>query len=159
MSVQALPQAVAALVQAQAAYASARGAATSLLLEAQTRRETAMRHVAALGLSRRRIAALTDMSHTRINQILGAGNKPLPTEAHLPSGSLGTPSSASSAAIRLMAEQGPRTWKVREVATALKARGWPCDNLQPDLVALATDGVLLTVDGGGFSIHGPSAKR
>jgi hypothetical protein len=70
-----LPSAVAALLEAQVNYAAVQVDADSRLAEAQQRRENAMRCIAGLGLSHRRIGELTGLSHTRVNQILGTGVK------------------------------------------------------------------------------------
>jgi len=58
------------LLEAQKAYELVRAAIDSSLARATERREGAIRNAAMLGLSRRSIAQLTGMSHTRIIQIL-----------------------------------------------------------------------------------------
>jgi hypothetical protein len=61
------------LLEAQVNYAAVQVAADSRLAEARQQRDNAMRCVAGLGLSHRRIGELTGLSHTRVNQILGTG--------------------------------------------------------------------------------------
>lgn len=144
--------AVASLIEAQARYVAAQEDASTRLAKAQATREQAMRRVAALGLSHRRIGTLTDLSHTRVNQILGRGTKPLPPIAHQPD--FGPPpASVDNAAIRVMAKHTARAWSPDELREELAVRGWPSENLNDVLVALATDGVILAVDGDGFTIH------
>jgi len=152
-STSSLPEAVTDLIDAQRHFAGVRADATARLSEAQVRRESAMRRVAALGLSHRRIAELTDLSHTRVNQILGSGTKVLPPEAHAAPGFLGPPSTVASAVIRAMAEQGRRTWRVEELHADLAARGWPHHDLLSAVVALTTDGVILSADAGAVTLH------
>lgn len=154
MSEHDLPEAVAALVAAQSEYATVQADADTVLTEAQRCRETAMRRVAALGLSHRRIGELTGLSHTRVNQILGTGIKRPPHDIHFPPGFLPAPTTVSIAALRVIGEQGPRAWKLNEVADELAARGWRGDDLEYVLVGLVTEGVLLSVDGGYFTLHG-----
>jgi hypothetical protein len=154
MSDHTVPEAVAALISAQSEYARVQATSDTLLSRAQQRRETAMRRVAALGLSHRRIADLTDLSHTRINQILGTGTKRPPVDVHFPAGFLPAPKNVAIAALRVIAEEGPRAWRTREIAGELAERGWPSDDLESALVELVTDGVLLSVDGGYFTLHG-----
>jgi hypothetical protein len=149
-----LPQAVAALIKAQSEYAAVQASTDAVLAEAQQRRETAMRRVAALGLSHRRIGELTGLSHTRVNQILGTGTRRPPTDIHFPPGFLPPPTNVALAALRVIAEEGPRAWRVQEIADQLDERGWPSKDLEAVLVELVTDGVLLSVDGGYFTLHG-----
>jgi hypothetical protein len=158
-SINTLPEAIAALADAQADYSTARADASAMLSEVQQRRERAMRNVAALGLSHRRIAELTDLSHTRVNQILGVGSKKPPTDAHFPPGFLEPPSTVSSAAIRVMAEQNAHSWTVSELGRELGVRGWPTEDLEAVLVGLATDGVILSTEGGGFTLHAYADSR
>ena len=153
MSGPSLPQAVSELVEAQNLYTSTRVHASATLSQAQARRETAMRRVAALGLSRRQIAELTDLSHTRVNQILSTGSKKLPADVHLAPSVLGPPSTVLSGIVRVMAEAGSRSWTGAQVEDELTARGWPSQDVESRLVKLTTDGVILSVDGGGFTIH------
>jgi len=150
---QALPEAVAALIRTQSEYAGVQASSESLLSEAQQRRENAMRRVAALGLSHRRIAELTGLSHTRVNQILGTGTKRPPSDIHFPAGFLPPPTTVALAALRVIAEEGPRAWRTREIACELRQRCWPSDELELVLVELVTDGILLAVDGGYFTLH------
>jgi hypothetical protein len=149
-----LPEAMAALIKAQSNYAEVQASAKTLLAEAQQSRETAMRRVAALGLSHRRIGELTGSSHTRVNQILGTGIKRPPQEVHFPPGFLPPPTTVPLAALRVIGEDGPRAWRLEEIADELEARGWPSDGLKVILVELVTEGVLLSVDGGYFTLHG-----
>lgn len=149
-----LPEAMAALIKAQSEYAAVQANAETMLAEAQQRRETAMRRVAALGLSHRRIGELAGFSHTRVNQILGTGIKRPPQDIHFPRGFLAPPTTVPLAALRVIGEEGPRAWRVGEVADELRARGWPDDDLRSVLVELVTEGVLLSVDGGYFTLHG-----
>jgi hypothetical protein len=149
-----LPEAVAALIKAQSEYAAVQASTNALLLEAQQRRETAMRRVAALGLSHRRVGELTGLSHTRVNQILGTGTKRPPYDVHFPPGRLPPPTTVALAALRVIAEEGPRAWKTQEIADQLIERGWPSTELEEVLVELVTDGVLLSVDTGYFTLHG-----
>ena len=149
-----LPEALAALITAQAEYAAVQANSDSLLAQAQAHRETAMRRVAGLGLSHRRIAELSGLSHTRVNQILGTGVKRPPSDVHFPEGFLPAPTSVAVAALRVIAEQGPRAWREKEIAGKLSERGWPDDGLMSVLVKLVTDGILLSVDGGYFTLHG-----
>ena len=58
------------------------------------------------------------------------------------------------AALRVIGEEGPASMAGREVADELRARGWPDDDLRSVLVELVTEGVLLSVDGGYFTLHG-----
>ena len=113
-----------------------------------------MRRVAALGLSHRRVGELTGLSHTRVNQILGTGTKRPPEDIHFPAGFLPPPTTVPLAALRVIAEEGPRAWRVGEIATELRRRGWPGEDLEAVLVGLVTEGVLLSVDGGYFTLHG-----
>ena len=154
MSNHALPEAIATLIGAQSEYAAVQATSDTLLLRAQQRRETAMRRVAALGLSHRRLAELTGLSHTRVNQILGTGTKRPPIDVHFPAGFLPAPTSVAVAALRVIAEEGPRAWRTQEIARELGERGWPSGDLESVLVELVTDGVLLSVDGGCFTLHG-----
>jgi hypothetical protein len=149
-----LPEAVALLIAAQTHYAAVQADADRLLLQAQEERETAMRRVAGLGLSHRRIAELTGLSHTRINQILGTGRKRPPEDIHFPPGFLPPPASTALAALRVIGEEGPRAWRLDEIAQAIENRGWPVDRLHETLVELVTEGTLLPVDGGHFTLHG-----
>ena len=149
-----LPEAIAVLIQAQADYASAQANADIALAEAQQRRETAMRRVAALGLSHRRVGQLTELSHTRVNQILGTGTKRPPEDIHFPPGFLAPPTTVSVAALRVIAEEDARAWSVTEIADVLQARDWPREDLQQTLVELVTEGVLLSADAGRFTLHG-----
>ena len=154
MSDHVLPEAVAALISAQSEYAAVQATSDRLLSQAQQRRETAMRRVAALGLSHRRVAELTGLSHTRINQILGTGTKRPPMDVHFPAGFLPAPTDVAVAALRVIAEEGPRAWRTPEIGRELGERGWPSGDLESVLVELVTDGVLLSVDGGYFTLHG-----
>ena len=108
-----LPEAIAALIKAQGDYAVLQASADRSLQEAQRQRETAMRRVAALGLSHRRIGDLTGLSHTRVNQILGTGTRRPPSDIHLPPGFLAPPTTVSLAALRVIGEQGPRAWRAK----------------------------------------------
>jgi hypothetical protein len=153
-----LGPAVAELLTAQTDFEAARDDAKMLVAQAQRRRETAMRRVAALGLSHRRIAELTGLSHTRVNQILGAGVKPLPVEAHLPPGFAGPPKTVSKAAICVMGEPGPRRWSVAELQNELVRREWPHDGLEVALVRLTVDGVVLSADEGRFTLRSYSDR-
>jgi hypothetical protein len=58
------------LLEAQKAYELVRAGIDSSLVRATERREDAIRDAAALGLSRRAIAQMTGLSHTRVIQIL-----------------------------------------------------------------------------------------
>ncbi|MGO9901370.1 MAG: hypothetical protein ACLP0J_17190 [Solirubrobacteraceae bacterium] len=154
MSNHDLPQAMAALIRAQSDYAAAQASADVMLAEAQQRRETSMRRVGALGLSHRRIGELTGLSHTRVNQILGTGTTRPPQDIHFPPGFLPAPTTVALAALRVIGEEGPRAWRLKEIATELDARGWPSDDLKSVLVELVAEGVVLSVDGGYFTLHG-----
>lgn len=156
MPAPSLPEALAALIAAQTKYASVQASSTSQLSRAQVTRETAMRRVAALGLSHRRIGQMTGLSHTRVNQILGTGTKMPPTDIHFPDGFLPAPTSVAQAAIRVIALRDRRApaWSVREIADVLAERGWPGNDLEAVLVELSTEGMLLSVDGGSFTLHG-----
>ena len=145
-------QAIAALVAAEADYASHRAGAAELLARAQLRREQAMRLVAALGVSHRRIASLTALSHTRVNQILGTGTQRIP-EAHLPPDFGGGPSTVRAAVIRLLASEGPRAWSRDELREGLTARAWPTTALDETITALTAEGAVLSADEGRFTIH------
>ena len=101
---------MASLIEAQSNYAEVQAGAEALLTETQQRRETAMRRVAALGLSHRRIGELTGFSHTRVNQILGTGIKRPPQDIHFPPGFLPPPTKVPLAALRVIGEDGPRAW-------------------------------------------------
>lgn len=149
-----LPQAIASLLQAQADYAAVQASADSALATAQHQRESAMRRVAALGLSHRRIAELTGLSHTRVNQILGTGTRRPPEDIHFPPGFLAPPATVVHAALRVIGEEGPRAWRTAEIAAELDERGWPSTDLEAALVDLVAEGVLLSVDGGYFTLHG-----
>lgn len=151
---QSLPGAVAALITAQTDYASVQASSTSLLSQAQARRETAMRRVAALGLSHRRIAELTGLSHTRVNQVLGTGTKMPPSDVHFPEGFLPPPTTVALGALRVIAEKDARAWRAQEIVDELVERAWPSDDVESVLVELVSDGVLLSVDGGYFTLHG-----
>lgn len=94
-------------------------------------------------LSHRRIGELTGLSHTRVNQILGIGTKRPPDDIHFPPGFLPPPTTVSTPALRIIAEEGPRAWAPDEIATELNRRGWPATDLEATLVDLVTDGVLL----------------
>lgn len=149
-----LPDAVAALIAAQTRYARVQADAERLTADAQERRETAMRRVAGLGLSHRRIGELTGLSHTRVNQVLGTGRKRPPDDVHFPPGFLPPPRTTSVAALRILGEQGPRAWRIEEIADELATRGWPSERLADVLVNLVTEGTILSVDGGLFTLHG-----
>jgi hypothetical protein len=149
-----LPSAVAVLIEAQLNYAAVQVDADSQLAEAQRRRETAMRRVAGLGLSHRRIGELTGLSHTRVNQILGTGVKRPPDDIHFPPGFLAPPTTVPLAALRVIGEHGPRAWRVGEIAHELDTRDWPMHDLERVLVDLVIEGILLSVDGGYFTLHG-----
>jgi DNA-directed RNA polymerase specialized sigma24 family protein len=58
------------LLTAQENYELVRMAHEASLRKASARREAAMRDADAVGLSRRKIAQMTGLSHTRVNQIL-----------------------------------------------------------------------------------------
>jgi hypothetical protein len=148
-----LPDALGALIKAQADYAKVQANAETELARAQQQRETAMRRVAALGISHRRIGELTGLSHTRVNQILGTGSKRPPADIHFPPGFLAPPTTVALAALRVIGEEGPRAWRVAEIAEELEVRGWPSGELESVLVDLVTEGVLLSVDGGYFTLH------
>ena len=150
----ALPDAIATLLAAQTRYAGVQAEADQLLADAQAERETAMRRVAGLGLSHRRIGELTGLSHTRVNQVLGTGRKRPPDDIHFPPGFLPPPRTTALAALRVIGEHGPRAWRVAEVANEIATRGWPGDQLDQALVDLVTEGVMLSVDGGLFTLHG-----
>jgi hypothetical protein len=150
----ALPDAIATLLAAQTRYAGVQVEADQLLADAQAERETAMRRVAGLGLSHRRIGELTGLSHTRVNQVLGTGRKRPPDDIHFPPGFLPSPRTTALAALRVIGEHGPRAWRVGEVASEIATRGWPGDQLDQALVDLVTEGVMLSVDGGLFTLHG-----
>lgn len=150
----ALPEAVGSLIKAQREYAAVQASTDAVLAEAQQRREIAMRRVAALGLSHRRIGELTGLSHTRVNQILGTGTKRPPQDIHFPAGFLPPPTTVALAALRVIAEEGPRAWRVQEIAGKLVERDWPSTDLEGVLVELVTEGLLLSVDGGYFTLHG-----
>jgi hypothetical protein len=126
------------------------------LSQAQADRETAMRRVAALGLSHRRIGEMTGLSHTRVNQILGTGTKMPPSDIHFPDGFLPPPTTVAQAAVRVIAlrDRTAPAWSVGEVASVLAERGWPSADLEAVLVELVTDGMVLSVDGGYFTLHG-----
>jgi hypothetical protein len=147
-----IEHAIAALASAEADYASQRAGTAELLSRAQLKREEAMRLVAALGVSHRKIAGLTDLSHTRVNQILGTGTQRIP-EAHLPADFGGGPSTARDAVIRLMATQGPRGWTRAELRDGLIARDWPTGDLEETITALTAEGAVLSADEGRFTIH------
>lgn len=149
-----LPEALASLLEAQAKYAAAQASADSALATAQHQRESAMRRVAALGLSHRRIGELTGLSHTRVNQILGTGMRRPPEDIHFPPGFLAPPTTVALAALRIIGEEGPRAWRPVELAAELDGRGWPSADLHGVLVELVSEGVLLSVDGGYFTLHG-----
>ena len=108
-------------------------------------------------LSAGRIAELTGLSHTRVNQILGTGTKRPPSDIHFPAGFLPPPTTVALAALRVIAEEGPRAWRSQQIASELADRGWPSGDLDSVLVDLVTDGVLLSVDGGYFTLHGYGA--
>lgn len=75
--------AVQELLEAQHAYELLRAAIEQPLSNASSRREDAMRKAAELGLSRRRIAEMTGISHTRVIQILDAQPRRRETMAEL----------------------------------------------------------------------------
>jgi len=64
-----LPEAVPALTRAQSDCGALQASTDEVLAEAQQRRETAMRRVAAVGVSHGPIGELTGLSPTRVNQI------------------------------------------------------------------------------------------
>lgn len=154
MRVSTLPEALASLLRAQADYAAIQASTDSALAAAQQRRESAMRRVAALGLSHRRIGELTGLSHTRVNQILGTGTRRPPEDIHFPRGFLPPPTTVALAALRVIGEEGPRAWRTAEITAELKGRGWPSTDVNAVLVELVAEGVLLSVDGGLFTLHG-----
>ncbi len=80
-----LEQAVQELLKAQAAYELVRAAIEEPLAKATMRREEAMRKATELGLSRRKIAEMTGVSHTRVIQILEAEARRLETMRELSS--------------------------------------------------------------------------
>jgi len=45
-------------------------------------------------------------------------------------------------------------WSAPEIAELLAERGWPSDGLEAMLVELVTEGIVLSVDGGYFTLHG-----
>lgn len=155
----ALPEALASLLRAQADYAAVQASADSALATAQQLRESAMRRVAALGLSHRRIGELTGLSHTRVNQILGTGTRRPPDDIHFPPGFLAPPTTVALGALRVIGEEGPRAWRSTEIAAELADRGWPSADLEAALVDLVAEGVLLSVDGGYFTLHGYAHPR
>jgi hypothetical protein len=144
--------AVAALSIAQADYASLRAGAAELLARAQLKREEAMRLVAALGVSHRQIGELTNLSHTRVNQILGTGRQRIP-EAHLPPNFGGGPSTVRGAVVRLLAVEGPRGCTREELRQGLADRAWPMDDVEDVVTVLTAEGAILSADGGRFTIH------
>lgn len=146
-------KAIAALATAQADYSSQREGATELLSRAQVKREEAMRLVAALGVSHRQIGTLTNLSHTRVNQILGTGRRTIP-EAHLAPGVGGGPPTVRSAVVRLMATEGPHGWTRDELRRGLADRDWPRDGLEDVVTTLAAEGAILSADEGRLTIHG-----
>jgi hypothetical protein len=149
-----LPEALASRIRAQADYAAVQANVETALATAQQRRESAMRRVAALGLSHRRIGELTGLSHTRVNQILGTGTKRPPQDVHFPPGFLPPPTTVALGALRVIGEEGPRAWRAAEITAELKARDWPSVDVRAVLVELVAEGVLLSVDGGYFTLHG-----
>lgn len=153
MGTEAINEAVAALTRAQEDYSSQRAGAAELLSRAQSKREEAMRRLAAFGVSHRQIGALTNLSHTRVNQILGTGRQAIP-EAHVSTDFGGGPSTVRSAVVRLMATEGPRGWTRNDLQRGLVERGWPSDALDDVVTTLATEGAILSADGGRFTIHG-----
>ena len=58
------------------------------------------------------------------------------------------------AALRVIAEEWPAGLGSSEIADELLAREWPSNELEEILVELVTQGVLLSVDGGYFTLHG-----
>jgi DNA-directed RNA polymerase specialized sigma24 family protein len=62
--------AVTELLEAQASYEMTRITVETSIEAAAARRETAMREAASLGLPHRKIAEMTGLSHTRVNQII-----------------------------------------------------------------------------------------
>lgn len=154
MASPALPQAIAGLITSQSEYAAAQARSDALLTEAQVDREVAMRRVSALGVSHRRIAELTGLSHTRVNQIVGTGTRRPPSAVHFPAGFLPPPTTVALAALRAIAEEGPRAWSTQEIADTLRQRDWPSGDLNTVLIRLVAEGVLLSVDGGYFTLHG-----
>ena len=144
--------AIAALRAAQADYASERAATAESLERAQLKREGAMRLVAALGISHRKIGELTGLSHTRVNQILGVGRRAVP-EAHLPPDFGAGPSDVRSAVVRLLASEARRSWTREEIRCSFASRGWPTDGLDEAITALAAEGSILSADHGQFTIQ------
>jgi hypothetical protein len=154
MDRRSLPDAVAALIAAQSRYASVQADADRVLADAQEQRELAMRRVAGLGLSHRRVGELTGLSHTRVNQVLGTGRKRPPDDIHFPPGFLPPPRTTAVSALRVVGEYGRRAWRLEEIAEEIATRGWPGEELADVLVDLVTEGTMLSVDGGLFTLHG-----
>ncbi len=80
-----LEEAVHELLRAQEDYELMRAAVEEPLAKATMRREEAIRKAAELGLSRRKIAEMTGVSHTRVIQILEAESRRLETMRELAS--------------------------------------------------------------------------
>jgi hypothetical protein len=149
----AIKQALATLAAAQDDYSSQRAGTAELLSRAQIKREEAMRRVAALGISHRQIGNLTNLSHTRVNQILGTGRRTIP-EAHVAPDFGGGPSTVRSAIVRLMAAERPRSWTRDDLRRGLAERNWPSEGLDAVVTELATEAEILSADEGRFTIHG-----
>jgi hypothetical protein len=83
-SVESMDDAVRGLLAALHDYALGRADSDPTVVRGSTRRrEAAIRNVAAHGLSRRTIADMTGMSHTRVNQILEGESRRAETMAEL----------------------------------------------------------------------------
>jgi hypothetical protein len=63
------------------------------------------------------------------------------------------PSSFASAVVRLMAEQAVRRWTIAQILRGLEGRGWPRADLESVVIELVAEGVILSLDRGGFTIH------
>jgi hypothetical protein len=142
---------------ADAAYEAERTASADRLSSLQLNRELLMRRLAALDVSHRKIAGLTSLSHTRVNQILATGIVTVPF-AHIPLGIGGPPQSLSEAVQRVMGSEA-RVWDTASVATVMEAQGWPTTGLREELKRMVEAGQALSVDGGGVTLHADVAAR
>lgn len=110
-----------------------------------------MRGVAALGLSPPNRRADRPESHPRQPE---PRNRDQTTTGrhHFPPGFLPPPTVVALAALRVIAEDGS---EVEDSGGREDARGasWTRDDVDSTLVELVTDGVLLSVDGGSFTLH------
>jgi hypothetical protein len=122
------------LLDAQKEYTLLRAAVEEQLGACQQKREDAMRAAAAVGLTHRTIAAMTDLSHARIGQILGSDQVGLFLKYPHLDAALSLPDSVLAADYASVC---------REIATAPDARQAGRLTVVRDRIALTTVEILM----------------